>query len=74
MLGGKAGARLDEAGVPVGNRDCESRAHECTLPRADLDSVARGKIEPCVARVRLSRDNRVVAQPLDEELSHSRVP
>jgi hypothetical protein len=74
VLGRETRARLDEAGVPIGNRDRETGAHERTLARADLDTVASGEIEPGVSRIRLDRDDRVVAQALDEELRHRRVP
>jgi hypothetical protein len=74
VFGGEAGARLDEAREPVRDRDGEPRPDESTLTRPDLDPVARSEVEPSVARIRLGRDDRVVAQALDEEVGHRRVP
>ena len=41
VLRGEAGARLDEAGVPVGDRDGEPGADERALTRRQLDALAR---------------------------------
>ena len=44
-------ARLDEAGVALRDRDREAGADDRALARAELDALARGEIEPGVARV-----------------------
>jgi hypothetical protein len=49
VLGREAGARLDESGIAVGNRDREAGRDERALPRRELDAVAGRQVEPCVA-------------------------
>jgi hypothetical protein len=74
MIGGKPRARLHEPGVTLGDRNREPGADECALARTDLDAVARREIEPRVPRIRLRGDDGVVAQALNGELGHRRVP
>ena len=62
MACGETGARLDETGVALGNRDRKAGADECPLPRAKLVPGAGGEVEAGVARVRALREDCVLVQ------------
>lgn len=49
MRRGKAGARLDEAGESVGDRDGEAGRNDGPLAGGELDALARGEVETGVA-------------------------
>src|SRR5581483_842768 len=67
----EARARLDEAGVALGDRNSESRADGRARSGCKLDAFAGGEIETCVAAVRARRYDRVVAQTLNRQLDHA---
>jgi len=67
---GKPGTWLDEACVPLRNRDGETSAHDGPLPRVELHAVAGGEVEPCIAGVRTDRDDRIVPETLKGQLDH----
>ncbi len=70
MPRGEPGAWLDEAGVALRNRNRQTGADHRPLPRPELDALAGGQVEPCVARVGADGDDRVLAQALERELDH----
>jgi hypothetical protein len=57
--------------VAVRDRNGEPSADGCTLPRSELDALARRQVEAGVARVRARGHDRVVTQALDGELDHA---
>src|SRR5581483_4729018 len=71
VLARQAGARLDEAGVPLRNRHCEAGADERALSGRQLDPFACGEVEARVAGVGTPGNERVRAQPLDENLGQA---
>ena len=66
MVGCQPRARLDEAGVPLRNRDREPRADDSPLARPDLRALARDEVEPGIAHVGALGDDRVLVQALEE--------
>ena len=66
------GARQHEPRVAVGNRDRDAGADDRALPRRELRALAGGEIEPRIAVVGLCGEDRVVAQPRDRQLRHTR--
>ena len=72
VLGRQPRARLDEAGVPLGDRDREPRADDCPLARPDLRALARDEVEPGIARIGALGHDRVLVQALEEQLGHRR--
>src|SRR5581483_10081334 len=64
-------ARLDEAGIAVGDRDGEPGADERPLAGPELDPLARREVEPGIAAVRTRRHDRVVTQATDRQLDHA---
>ena len=72
MTGGEPGARHHEPRVPVGNGDRDPGADDRALPRLELGVLAGREVQPRVAVVGLCRKDRVVAQPRDRQLRHTR--
>src|SRR4029453_16041964 len=68
--GRQARPRLDEACIPLGDRNGEPRAHERALPRCEPNLVAGGEVETGVPVIRSLRHARVVAEALDLEVDH----
>ena len=64
-------ARLDEAGVALRDRDGEPGADHRTLAGPELDALARREVEPCVACVRATRDERVLVEAPDRQFDHA---
>ena len=65
-------ARLDEAGVAVGDRDREAGADDGARSRRELDPLAGGEVEARVAGVRARRQRRLVVEALDGQLASLR--
>ena len=74
MPRGEARARLDEAGVALGDRDGEAGADRRPLARAEHDALAGGQVEPRVAGVGALGKRRVLAQPRDRRARSRRSP
>ena len=73
VLGGEPRARLDEAGVTVGDRNGEAGADDGPLPGAELHPLAGREIEAGIACVRADRQRRRVVETLHGQLGHAPV-
>ena len=71
VLGGEPGARQHETCVPGRNGDRDAGADDRSRPGLELDALARGEVEPRVARVRPARHDGIRMQPLDGDPGHA---
>ena len=67
----EAGARLDEAGIALGDRDGEAGRDERPLAGRQLDVLARGEVESRVAVVGALGDDGVGMETPDRELDQA---
>ena len=72
MLECEPGSRNHEPGVSLGDGDGNAGGHDTSLARAELDPFARDEVEAGIARVRASRNGRIVAQERDRQLDHGK--
>ena len=71
VLRREAGARHDEPGVALGDRDGDAGSDERALARAELVPLARDEVEPGVAGIGARRQDGVVAEPRDGQVDHA---
>jgi hypothetical protein len=67
VLRRQARPRLNEARVPLRDRDREPRGDERPLARREDDAFAGGEVEAGVALVRACRQDSLVPEPLDRQ-------